>query len=290
MASRRVVEEIQDTSSQRFRRSSTMSSVRRPAVDAGSTERQLTHELKAKRRKVLTQLSVTMACIIGVIMLLGQLTAKVNIVTPGQGTGDSSISTRYTKIYNDYLADRPLERLRFLADQSALHAYLLVHAPEIQSADLVAGDAIATSDLRLSFRQPALQWVAADKKYYVDGQGVTFEKNYFPEPAISVEDKSGVTPEVGQAVVDHRFLGFLGQVSSAFEASGVRVDKIILPENTVRQVDFGIEGRGYVVRMTVDRGVAEQTQRAVKSMEFLQANGISPSYIDARVDQRVFYK
>jgi hypothetical protein len=42
--------------------------------------------------------------------------------------------------------------------------------------------------------------------------------------------------------------------------------------------------------MTVDRGVEEQTDRALKAMSWLEGQGIAPSYVDARVDRNVFYK
>jgi hypothetical protein len=115
-------------------------------------------------------------------------------------------------------------------------------------------------------------------------------ENYFSEPAISVDDQSGVVPEAGHVVVNRRFLGFLGQVAARFEAGGAVVNRVVLPENTVRQVEFGIDGKSYVVRMTVDRGVEEQTDRALKAMSWLEGQGIAPSYVDARVDRNVFYK
>jgi hypothetical protein len=82
----------------------------------------------------------------------------------------------------------------------------------------------------------------------------------------------------------------LGQVAARFEAGGAVVNRVVLPENTVRQVEFGIDGKSYVVRMTVDRGVEEQTDRALKAMSWLEGQGIAPSYVDARVDRNVFYK
>lgn len=287
VANRRVLEDNQPSNHQAFRRSRTIGS-RRP--DAGQSERQAAWELRIKRRKVLSGLFVSLGSIAGIVLLLGQLTASVQVVAPDQNSLSDEASDRYQEVLDGYLASRPLERLRFLMDKNSLQTYLLEQAPEIQSAEVVYGGALVTSDLRLSFRQPVLRWASAGKNYYVDGQGVTFERNYFEEPPIGVEDQSGVEPEVGQAVVNHRFLSFLGQVSAEFDSSELRVNRIVLPEGTVRQVDFGIEGRSYVVRMTVDRGVAEQTSRAIKTMDYLASRGVSPTYIDARVDQRVFYK
>lgn len=287
VASRRAANESQSSSHQAYRRSRTIGS-RQKSV--GVSDRQVSIDLRTKRRKVLSGLGVSLAASAGVFALLSQLTASVVVTAPNQSQITAEVASAYTKVFDEYLSTRPLERLRFMLDTGALQLYFLEHAPEIQSAEVLYGGSVATSNLRLSFRQPTLKWAAAGNNYYVDGQGVTFERNYFDEPTLGVEDKSGVEPEVGQAVIDYRFLRFLGQVSAEFATSNVTVSRIILPESTIRQVDFGIEGKGYVVRMTVDRGVLEQTRRAVRSMEFLSAQGIAPTYIDARVDQRVFYK
>ena len=273
-------------SSQAFRRSRTL--VKRPSTE--SSERQVTHTLRAKRRKVVSGLLISLSVIAVLVGLLGQLSATVQVATPSGVTTDQQLQERYAAVFTDYTRTRPLERLRFMVDSTVLHAHFLEKAPEVQSVRVVSGDALATSMLELSFRQPVLRWESGGKQYYVDGQGVTFERNYFSEPAISVDDQSGVVPEAGHVVVNRRFLGFLGQVAARFEASGVVVNRVVLPENTVRQVEFGIDGKSYVVRMTVDRGVDEQTDRALKAMSWLEGQGIAPSYVDARVDRNVFYK
>ena len=273
-------------SSQAFRRSRTL--VKRPSTE--SSERQVTHTLRAKRRKVVSGLLISLSVIAVLVGLLGQLSATVQVATPSGVTTDQQLQERYAAVFTDYTRTRPLERLRFMVDSTVLHAHFLEKAPEVQSVRVVSGDALATSMLELSFRQPVLRWESGGKQYYVDGQGVTFERNYFSEPAISVDDQSGVVPEAGHVVVNRRFLGFLGQVAARFEASGVVVNRVVLPENTVRQVEFGIDGKSYVVRMTVDRGVDEQTDRALKTMSWLDGQGIAPSYVDARVDRKVFYK
>ena len=273
-------------SSQAFRRSRTIA--RRPSTE--SSERQVTHVLRAKRRKVVSGLLISLSVIAVLVGLLSQLSATVRVATPSGAMADQQLQERYAAVFTDYVRARPLERLRFMVDSAALHAHFLEKAPEVQSVRVVPGDALAASVLELSFRQPVLQWVSDGKRYYVDGQGVTFERYYFSEPAISVDDQSGVVPEAGHVVVNRRFLGFLGQVAARFEAGGAVVNRVVLPENTVRQVEFGIDGKSYVVRMTVDRGVEEQTDRALKAMSWLEGQGIAPSYVDARVDRNVFYK
>lgn len=279
--------EAPTATSRAFRRSRNITN--RPNIE--ESDRQGLHVLRQKRRKVLTGLLSSFGLILVFGGLLGQLSASVVVETPDGGVRDSQdIQKRYSQVFLDYTAERPLERLRFMVNYGNLHAYFLEKAPEVQSVEVVSGDEIATSNLRISFRQPVLEWTSGGSKYYVDGQGVTFVQNHFDDPVTAVDDQSGVQAEPGQVVVNRSFLSFLGQVSAKFEDNGTKVSKVILPENTVRQVDFGLEGRDFVVRMTVDRGVDEQTNRALKAIGWLDEQGIAPSYIDARVDQRIFYK
>ena len=279
--------EAPTATSQAFRRSRNITN--RPNIE--ESDRQGLHALRHKRRKVLTGLFSSFGLILIFGGLLGQLSASVVVETPDGGVRDSQdIQKRYSQVFLDYTAERPLERLRFMVNYDNLHAYFLEKAPEVQSVEVVSGDEIATSNLRISFRQPVLEWTSGGSKYYVDGQGVTFVQNHFDDPVTAVDDQSGVQAEPGQVVVNRSFLSFLGQVSAKFEDNGAKVSKVILPENTVRQVDFGLEGRDFVVRMTVDRGVEEQTNRALKAIGWLDEQGVAPSYIDARVDQRIFYK
>lgn len=291
VASRRQVSDstVRDksaTTSQAFRRSRNVA--QRPDIE--TSDRQELHVLKRRRRKIAIRLTLSLGVLLIAGGLLNQLTANIKVVTPNAGTGNSGIQQRYSDIFMQYLKDRPLERLRFMVNYDNLHAFLLEKTPEIQSAEIVAGDSIATSELRLSFRQPVLQWTSGNHKYFVDGQGVTFAQNYFDEPDIAVDDQSGVQPEAGQVVVNRNFLSFLGQVAAKFEENGTKVSRVVLPEDTVRQVEFGLEGRNSMIRMTVDRGVAEQTNRALKSLSWLDAQGLNPGYIDARVDQKIYYK
>ena len=135
-----------------------------------------------------------------------------------------------------------------------------------------------------------MQWTSTGTVYFVDDDGVTFERNYFTPPAVTVRDESGVSAVAGQEVINRQFLSFLGQAVSAFKKEQVVVTEVVLPVETVRQVLFQLEGRPYPVKMTIDRGATAQVAEAMKAMRHLDAQGVSPQYIDVRVDQRVFYR
>ena len=215
--------EAPTATSQAFRRSRNITN--RPNIE--ESDRQGLHVLRQKRRKVLTGLLSSFGLILIFGGLLGQLSASVVVETPDGGVRDSQdIQKRYSQVFLDYTAERPLERLRFMVNYDNLHAFFLEKAPEVQSVEMVSGDEIATSNLRISFRQPVLEWTSGGSKYYVDGQGVTFVQNHFDDPVTAVDDQSGVQAEPGQVVVNRSFLSFLGQVSAKFEDSGTKVSRL----------------------------------------------------------------
>lgn len=267
-----------------FRRSRTLSSVR-PVSE--SSERQVAWELRTKRRKLLSWLAGSVMAVALLLFLLSQLAATVKVVGPG---GSDSRFGQYAAALDQYFAARPLERLRFMVHQPSLQAFFGEKAPEVQSVRLVSGGELGSALMQVSFRQPTVQWVSGEKKFFVDDLGVTFEKNYFKEPAISVEDKTGIPPELGQEVVNRRFLSFLGQAVSLLRQDGATVSGIILPQDTIRQVEFSIQDKPYRIKMTVDRGVEAQVKEAAHAMKYIDQRSMRPSYIDVRVDQRVFYR
>lgn len=286
LAQRRAAEHSPAADSGSYRRSRTLA--KSHGTGPVESERQAGWQLRQKRRKLLLWLSGSIGGALVVLLLLSQLSATVYIRTPNPE--HAKFQDKYVAVLNEYLSVRPLERLRFATDQLAMEQYIINQTPEVRSAELVAGTSLGEGALQLSFRQPTLQWSSGGKTYYVDDLGVTFEQNYFADPAISVKDDSGVPAELGQEVVNRSFLSFLGQAVSLFTQNGLEVSGVVLPDSTVRQVEFQLGGKPYAVKMTVDRSAEEQVNEAMHAIKFIDANRRKPQYIDVRVDQRVFYK
>ena len=260
---------------------------RQTASPAETSERLEAHKLADKRQRLAKHLVWVLCLIALIILILGQSVLIIMPVTPQAIKSDDSQS--YASILKSYYGDRPVERLRFMTDDESLKSYFLSHAPEVKTVR-VDGFGIAKAQLKLTFRQPVVQWSSAGVTYFVDDEGVTFGKNYFEAPSVTVRDESGVPAEAGQEVINRQFLSFLGQGVSAFKKNNMVVNEVVLPENTVRQVMFKLEGRDYPIRMTIDRGADAQVTQAIKTIGYLDGRGISPQYIDVRVDQRTFYK
>ena len=283
---RQAVSDIESgASTEGFRRNRNISRTQERKADS---DRQAWHDLRVKRRKLSAWLIGIVLSVIILLILLMQLIATIVAQAPSPiANTDSNV---YTGVLEDYLRERPIERLRFLVRQDSLEEFFSTRAPEVATVKVVGTPQLATASLQLTFRQPVAQWASDTTTYFVDGSGVTFERNHFDPPAIAVKDNSNIDIEAGQEVLDRRFLSFLGHVVSGFTDNSMKVQEILLPDGMLRQVDVRLEGKPYFVRMTIDRDAAAQVGEAMHAIGYMDGRGMSPEYIDVRVDQRVFYK
>jgi hypothetical protein len=142
------------------------------------------------------------------------------------------------------------------------------------------------------FRQPIITWKIADSKFYVDENGVAFDRSYGQLSALSVEDASGFTPDTAGegSVASRRFISYLGQLLGAVRAEDVGVVKrVVLPAST-RQLDIYLQGREYPIKTHVDRDPYLQAQDIKYVLAYLDQRHVTPEYIDVRVEGKAFYR
>lgn len=269
-----------------YQRSRTISGPEAPFT-SNLTDRVAVNQLRKQRHKLMTVLLLFIISSCVIVFLLTQMTINMSVITPSARSAKGADT--YIALLDDYFEDQPLERLLFLTNYESLNGYFARLAPEVKSIRLES-DGIASAKVKLIFREPVMTWSVGGKKYYVDSDGVIFERNYFDEPEVAVDDQSGIPTTPGQEVVNKPFMSFLGQSVSKFRQKGFVVSGVILPIDTVRQAVFSLSERSYSVRMTLDRGVDSQVDQAVEAISFFDNRGSTPEYIDVRVDQRVFYK
>lgn len=286
IAARRQAEIYDDIPAQSYRRNRMLNS-RQTASPMETSERLEAHRLIKKRRKASRRFFGAVCGLAVVLYLLSQLTINISVQTPDPKS--SGNAAKYIKILNDYYASRPAERFRFFLDHNSLINFFLQQAPEVKTIR-IEGESLASSSVKLQFRQPVAQWSSGSKVYFVDESGVTFEQNYFDAPTVAVKDESGIPAKSGQEVINRQFLSFLGQAVSLFTQNNLKVSEATLPAGTVRQVWFKVDGRDYYIRMTVDRAAEPQVKQAIITIKHLDGQGITPAYIDVRVDQRSFYR
>lgn len=271
-----------------FRRNQTLSSYRHNTPDESS--RQKAHQLTSQRRRMSGVFSIVFLAVVLLLLLLWQLMAQVHVTTSTKQLSTSFNGAVYEKSINEYLMINPSQRLRFALNESALGSFIATDYPEVEGVAVSGSPGVAQANIAITFRTPLAGWLINGKQYYVDANGVVFDKNYYDTPKVQIVDESGVSPEQGGAVVGTRLLGFLGRVVAQAQGRGYVVTKAVLPQGTTRQVDVYYENLSTRIKFSVDRGAGEQTEDADRSLKYLQSRGVTAEYVDVRVAGRAAYK
>jgi len=278
-----------EASQTQFRRNQTLSSYRHNTPEESS--RQKAHTLALQRRKLGGIFLIVAIAVVALALLLWQLIAQVHVMTSSRQLSTRFNSATYEKSINEYLNLNPAQRLRVSLDEAALTTFVSDELPEVEKLELSGTPGLAQSNFTVTFRTPVAGWQINGKQYYVDADGVVFEKNYYDAPTVQIVDESGVSPEQGSAVVGTRLLGFLGRIVSEAKGRGYTPVKAVLPTGTTRQVDVYFEGKPTYVKFSIDRGAGEQMEDADRALVYLQSHGGGGAgYVDVRVAGRAAYK
>ncbi|MFZ3009788.1 MAG: hypothetical protein WA030_02065 [Candidatus Microsaccharimonas sp.] len=275
------------TSSQ-FRRNRTMSGVRRETEDPSSRTR--VHHLTNARRKVGGIFLLVLGVIVILAIVITQFTAKVVITASSNAPTMPVDGSRYEKVINDYLGIQPVSRFRFVLNEDELSSYATNAAPEIATISQRGSQNVIETRFAITFRKPVAGWQINSRQYYVDDQGIVFERNYYETPTVQIVDESGISPEQGSTVASARLLSFVGRVVALAKGSGYEVTQAILPSGSTRQLEVRLKDVTPLVKLSIDRGAGEQVEDMVRVLNYLTSNGINPSYVDVRVSGRAAYQ
>jgi hypothetical protein len=288
LADREPHSRTDNLSNSQFRRNRTLSGVVRETPEVSA--RAKVHHLARQRRKVGGMLVLILIGIGLLALLLTQMTAKVIITSATTSVSTAVDGATYEEIINDYLGVHPAERLRFVLNEQELSNYAAAVAPEIASIDQTGSENIVETRFSITFREPIAGWQINGRQFYVDDQGVVFEKNYYKAPTVQIIDESGLSPEQGTTVASARFLSFVGRVVGLSKDRGYVVTEAILPSGTTRQLEIRIKGMTPRVKLSIDRGAGEQVEDMARALNYLTARKLKPSYVDVRVSGRAVYR
>lgn len=281
-----------ERSGMQFRRNQTLVNKRQLSDGSDLSSRDHVHHLTTKRRKAGLIFTVSVAVVVALAVLLSQFIATVNFANISTDTvkSFSSNESKYQQAVISYFGVHPVERLKFMLDNEALSEYVTSLYSEVESVELAESSGYIDVTFDIKFRQAVAEWNIGDSHHYVDGSGVVFDVNYFAEPSVTIVDDSGIEAQQGQAIASTRLLGFVGQVVSLSSERGYTVQEATLPEGTTRRLDIKLDGIQPVIRFTTDREAGEQVSDMSTVLAYMQSRGMSASYIDVRVSERVVYK
>ncbi len=272
-----------------WRRNRTLSGVHKH-VDPATSARAQAHDLSRRRRRVSSILLLVLIIIVVLTIFITQLTARVVIAGSSTALASPIDSGRYEKVINDYLGIHPAARLRFLLNENELSSYAAAITPEVAHIAQTSGGNVTDTRFVITFRKPVAGWQINGHQYYVDAQGVVFEKNYYATPGVQIVDESGVSPAQGTIVASARFLSFVGRVVALSAQSGLVVTQAVLPSDTTRELEIKLQSTTTVVKLSIDRGAGEQVEDMVRTLQYFKDRSVTAVYIDVRISGRAAYE
>lgn len=291
-----------DSSGYLFRRSRTITGETASSHDeekdgaaALQSKRLEAQRLKKHRRRLMLLLLAIAVIAAGILWLLFQLVARVQVVSFSPAPPRMPEAASYEETIQDYLRGHPLQRLQFMLDEDRLLRVVSQKHPEIAEVSLLKDqvNALGEGNFHVALREPVLGWDIGQGHYWVDGEGVAFQENYYGAPAVTVRDESGIVPETEHGIVASlRFLQFLGRVVALMSQHDAgEVEEIVLPQGLgTRSIEVRLQGREYPVRLHSDRDVAQQVEDTARVNRYMDERGITPHYVDVRVAGRAFYR
>lgn len=272
-----------------YRRGTTLNSFK--SNEPTQSERQRLKRLRALRRRMAVVLAAIVVLLVLGLSLLSQFTGSISTVVATDSNialSDDDIN-RYRTIVDKYFADNSFERFGFARRNSVLLQYVMNEAPEV-SAIKISPSGIASGKVEVTVRQPVAMWINGNQTDFVDSDGVVFDRNYYATPSIAIEDNSGVQLDGGVAT-SSSFLSFVGKTAVALsEKEGLQVERVVIPQGSARYVEFYLTGRNYPFKAQITRDATSQAHDIAVMTRYIDSHGISPQYVDCRVEGKAYWK
>jgi len=105
-----------------------------------------------------------------------------------------------------------------------------------------------------------------------------------------VEDQSGLTITLGRAALPRANVAFITEVLGQLTAKKIKVSTLTLPVGA-SELDVRVEGASYITKYNLHGDARAEVGAFLATKQYLEAQHKTPtSYIDVRVDNKVYYK
>lgn len=115
----------------------------------------------------------------------------------------------------------------------------------------------------------------------------TFSQDDTNTPTTEIIDEDSTAG--GQ--ITTRMRTYIAQAEQDLRDLGYTPTKVVIPTNTIREVDFYLEGYPGFIKMITDRDSAVSAEDASRMLHYLAEQGITDFiYIDVRIDGKAYWK
>ena len=107
-------------------------------------------------------------------------------------------------------------------------------------------------------------------------------------PSIEIIDENASATD---GKIPSRMYDYITLAESDLRALGYNPIKAVLPNGSIREIDFYLEGYTGRIKMTVDRDPAVSAEDTDRMLRYLSGQGIMEfEYVDVRIDGKAYWK
>lgn len=99
-----------------------------------------------------------------------------------------------------------------------------------------------------------------------------------------------IVDEDGREQITARVREYVGQLEKNLREQGYTVTRVVLPTGMSRALYVDLEGRTGYLKVNIDRGAGVTAEDAVRMLKYVDESGLTPEYIDVRVEGKAYYK
>jgi len=126
---------------------------------------------------------------------------------------------------------------------------------------------------------------------YMGARGVVIEAKKSPENSgAEYQLRAEVVDETGNEQVSRRTLDYIGLLEQDLAELGIQITRVTLPVGTSRELYIDIEGATTYFKVSLDRGTGVTAEDISRSLRYLQERGLTPGYVDVRVEGKMYYQ
>ncbi len=168
--------------------------------------------------------------------------------------------------------------------------------PELAAVDVELPLIGRRPTVRLTPAVPALILDSSGTNYYIDQGGKVLATTTDLQTAKLantpiVEDATGSEIKVGDTNLPSSEVTFITRLSAELKLVKQDVKKLELPAKTANEVDVYLGGKDYFLKFNIESDVQQAVGSYLAAIKHLNKQGPIPSsYIDLRVQEKVFYK
>ena len=113
--------------------------------------------------------------------------------------------------------------------------------------------------------------------------------NVVPKPTIEIIDEAAGGASTN---ITSRMRDYIGQAEADFRDLAYNPSKAVIPNGSIREVDFYLDGYKGYIKMTIDRGTAVSVEDADRMIRYLKtlAKIEEFTYIDVRIEGKAYWK